>query len=1387
MWGVLTTLCINGITSAKPIRPFLTVGINELDIKALFDTGATISVINWRTFLRLRNRPQLTPMNLSVSAANGHRLKVRGSAMLKLTIHGKPIIRPFAVVENLNTDVIVGADTMDAEHIIIDVHDRTIYRKPKNTSEKISSLQLASTKGTIVMQPLEEQLIKLVPDIQIPKNTDILVNANGDLNPLYQISPSLVHSDPDGTIRVVVTNPTDQTQTFQPQQISAEFEIIDQRTQQVFNIDSVQQNFQHKTKPTISEKDVNLQQIPKEFQPKYLQLLNQFADILSINVNEVGKADVIKQTITLKDPNKIASTPPYRLPVHLKEVAVEYVRTLLDAGIIRKSTSPFCSPLLLVKKPHAAPDAPLVSQYRVCHDFRRLNALQIKDSYPLHNLYDLLDSVAKAKVWTVIDLSNGFFNQLLEDESKKYTAFGIPGVGHWEYNRSAQGLCNSAAAFQRLLDYVIRGLPDTYVYIDDCIICADTHEQMLEKMKNLFLRFRKYALKCRVSKLQIGAAEINYLGYNLTQKHGIRPGAAKIEALKRWNPPKDITQLRAFLGLTSFFRRTVNNFAQIAQPLTQLTRQDAKFKGDLTPEALAAFNKLKQILSTRPTLKPTDFTKEFIVTCDASDKGLGAILSQIHDNGIEYPCAYASRALSPSEQKWAPFHKEHAGMLFACKQFKPYLVGRHFTIRTDHKPLLTLNNVQANCVDRIKAQMDEFQPFTVKYIKGAEMPADGFSRYCFAITDTPGSDLSTEQLFHLQNQCNQTKAIACKLKYNVLPQNRQLKTIVHSWTPHAKITDSLVKIKHNDEWKIFAPSRIRHTLIQLAHDSPTAGHFGPSKTLANLQRNWIWPRMAKEIETHCFKCHQCSTNNPSKKIAPQPLRTMPVARHFNDIIQTDLIGPLPSINGQKYLMVIIDRYSRLMTLATMPDKTAESAADALMTKFFAKHGTCNTLISDRGSEYVNNIFKELATKFNFTHNFASSGHPMSNGLTERLNKTIIQYLRKFLEGKNDWVSLLPPLELAYNTTKHTSTQAPPYAAAFNRFPKTPYTPSLRPNYSENKWSQDITNFSRIQKLVTQNLQKSEETQKIQFDKRAKERQFQPGDLVLVTRPHSGQQFQKFQPNFMGPYRVAKLLENDNIGLIRLSDNKLFTVHKNRILMAKFQDNLATPIHPTPNSDNNTQIPQPMTFDTPEDDTPPQPPQQPPQPPQQQQQPVNPFPPHLQAIPNAQPVDAGGHAVRLTPDREQKRVEQLKKEAARKRTRDTQNLVEQDERWFQTEAEYQAALARSKAVFKQKFPLTRQQAQEKGIEPAIVLNPPSSSSSSSEADQQPPEIDPEIDPLLNPENPQQIDPAIVTDSDVPEDPNPYLSPQPGPSGAHRYHDTDEGYVPRGPQLPRTPQN
>jgi hypothetical protein len=199
----------------------------------------------------------------------------------------------------------------------------------------------------------------------------------------------------------------------------------------------------------------------------------------------------------------------------------------------------------------------------------------------MRNLFELIDEVGQGQIYSIIDLSQGFFNQLLTEDSKAFTAFGVPGKGHFEYNRSAQGLSNSPASFQRLVDFINTGLPGVFVYLDNVVIVSKTYQQHQGQLRQLLTRLRKYGLKCCLSKLQLAAEEVNYLGYNISKNNGIRPGAIKTESIRNWRAPTNVTQIRQFLGLCSFFRRTIESFAQTAGPLTKLTRKDSAWKGGL--------------------------------------------------------------------------------------------------------------------------------------------------------------------------------------------------------------------------------------------------------------------------------------------------------------------------------------------------------------------------------------------------------------------------------------------------------------------------------------------------------------------------------------------------------------------------------------------------------------------------------------------------------------------------------------------------------------------------------------------------------------------------------------------------------------------------------------
>jgi hypothetical protein len=271
----------------------------------------------------------------------------------------------------------------------------------------------------------------------------------------------------------------------------------------------------------------------------------------------------------------------------------------------------------------------------------------------------------------------------------------------------------------------------------------------------------------------------------------------------------DVKQVRQYLGLCSFFRRTIERFAQTAGPLTKLTRKDSAWKGGPLPEdAQKAFEQLQSKLSSRPCLTPVDFDREFILTVDSSSIGVGAILSQFNNKGIEHPCAYASRVLTQAEASYSPCHLEASGLQWSTRHFRPYLIGRHFTIRTGHKPLVSMNKTHSLALDQIYAELIDTLPFTIEYLQGDKMPADGLSRLGQIVSDLAqlnqkniGATKSewrlnatSDQIYSMQKDDKYVKALVCYLKFEKLPDSSTLRAFVLKLANRAFFRLGIVRI-----------------------------------------------------------------------------------------------------------------------------------------------------------------------------------------------------------------------------------------------------------------------------------------------------------------------------------------------------------------------------------------------------------------------------------------------------------------------------------------------------------------------------------------------------------------------------------------------------------------
>ena len=397
-----------------------------------------------------------------------------------------------------------------------------------------------------------------------------------------------------------------------------------------------------KSQPTLTEaerQDLLLDKLdlsgleawPAEEAEKARGLLREYHDIFSLEKHDMGHTNATKHKIVLKDPD----TPPFKErfrwipPPQLDEVR-EHLKLMLDAGVVRPSNSPWCNAVVLVQKKDRS--------LRFCINFRRLNALTVKDSHPLPCICETLESLAGAAHYSTFDLNLGLWQVPMDDASKQYTAFTLGSMGLYECKSMPFRLCNAPPTFQRLMQNCLGELSLTYclIYLDDVVVFSETPEEHLLRMRVVFDHLREHGLKLKPSKCDVFKLEINYLAHHVS-KEGVRPSKKNLESISQCPPPDTYTKVKSFVGLVGHYRRFIKGFAKIAAPLYDLTSGENKDKKsehvNLSLEAREAFERLKANCLQAPILGFPDFNKPFLLETDASGRGLGAVLSQEQADG----------------------------------------------------------------------------------------------------------------------------------------------------------------------------------------------------------------------------------------------------------------------------------------------------------------------------------------------------------------------------------------------------------------------------------------------------------------------------------------------------------------------------------------------------------------------------------------------------------------------------------------------------------------------------------------------------------------------------------------------------------------------------------
>lgn len=870
-----------------------------------------------------------------------------------------------------------------------------------------------------------------------------------------------------------------------------------------------------------------------------LEICEEYEGIFFLEGDQLQCTNMVEHSIPLKEGVLPIKVNPYRLPeAHRREVKKQTGEMLAD-GVIQASKSQWNAPLLVVtKKPDAAGNVKL----RVVVDFRKLNEVTIGDSYPLPNIDDILDKLGRAQYFTTLDLASGFHQIPMAERDKEKTAFSTL-EGHFEYTRMPFGLKNAPPTFQRLMNAVLVGLQgiDCYVYLDDIVIFGSTLAEHNKRLRAVFERLREARLSLQPGKCRFLRKETQYLGHIISGE-GVRPDPGKIAAVENFPTPVNVKGIQSFLGLAGYYRKFIKDFSQIAKPLTELTKKDVEYRW--TAQQEDAFDKLKVALTTAPVLQYPDFMRPFIVTTDASDKAIGAILSQ-GEVGDDLPICYASRTLNKAERNYTTTEKELLAIVWGIAQFRPYVYGTRFTVVTDHQPLTWLFGVKdpGSRLMRWRLKLSEHE-FDIVYKAGKRNTnADALSRIA-AITRSQTRGTGEEKReggAYSENEANGS----CKEPPGppTGSSEESAQTTKDSASGQASGYGGLPTGRRTpDELE-------RAKILAEYHNAPLGGHQGATRMLNRVRLQYDWPGIRKDIEDYVARCDRCQRNKirPMAK-APMVITDTPT-RAFQKCAM-DIVGPLPETGrGNKCILTFQDALTKYSAAIALPNQQATEVARAFVEEIVCRYGTPEVLLTDQGTNFLSATFKAVCRLLHLEKIQTTAYHPESNGALERSHRTLAEYLKGYVdEDQANWDEWLPYAMFTYNTTPHTSTGFTPYSLVFGDEAELPTALKREPQplYSYDDYGLELRERLRAAWTAARgHLRVSKEKAKVKYDQGTKERVFQVGDHVLLRDETVDKgKSAKLTPKWIGPYEVKGVPTASNC--IIKKGRKEVNVHVNRL-------------------------------------------------------------------------------------------------------------------------------------------------------------------------------------------------------------------------------------------------
>ncbi|POV98898.1 hypothetical protein PSTT_14130 [Puccinia striiformis] len=909
--------------------------------------------------------------------------------------------------------------------------------------------------------------------------------------------------------------------------------------------------------------------LPPEFE--------RFADVFSPQMNcKLPPHRSMDISINLKE----GATPPfgglYNLSFAEQQQLKLYIDENLKKGFIRLSSSSAAAPIFFVRVPGKKP--------RPCVDYRGLNSMTIRDSYPIPIVGQLLNQLQGCRFFTKIDLKSAF-NLLRVAEGHEWkTAFRTP-WGLYEYLVMPFGLANAPACFQRFIQFVLREFLSVscFVYIDDILIFSKTREEHQRHVTEILEKLKENSLFASPEKCSFYSDKVSFLGFSISDK-GIKMESDKLT------------------------------------PLTSLTKQRVDVATELSSaKCLASFQSLKDSFKQAPLLQHFDFAKTRTLHVDSSKYALSAVLSQPDENGKLRPVSFLSKKWNENEASWQCHDQELGAIVQAFVEWRAWLIDTNepVLVLSDHANLIYFSRNQ-NLSDRQArwaSYLSSFH-FVIKHIPGRLNPADPATRrpdYMPAndekelqkpmmLKTHSGFTISGASLDEVDERIDQREVThVCDINNeppreeeeqdhaNIIdtsfcaPSQRlkdMLKAAYEADPPDAEEEEDTVLEFRDELWwyrdRIFVPTALRAQILKTFHDEPTAGHPGSLKTLDIISRCMNWPGIRKDVIEYTKSCFSCQRAKHSNQKPPGLMNSLSVPSRPWSIIAIDFIVKLPISGGFDSILVVVDHFSKGVHLIPAKETwNSEEFAFAFLDRVIRLHGLPDKIVSDRGSTFLSKLWKEVQRLLRIKPAPSTAWHPRTDGQTERANQTVETFLRHFVSDRqDDWYHLLPIAELVFNNSVSASTGFSPF---FSQYAFHPRINSLSEGSTVPAAEQFVTRLNDVQLTLQDNMKHAKEIQRKYFDQRTREAPvYKTGDWVWLlrrnivsTRPSGKLDFKR-----LGPFKIESVIGNDAYRLILPADlSRIHPVFHTSLLLPyidpkKFPNRLGSKAPRGPTSLNN---------------------------------------------------------------------------------------------------------------------------------------------------------------------------------------------------------------------------